>query len=144
MSLVVYVFINWFCIIISVCDDSFRILLQYSSSFTVAALTHGDQFINVISSLYVSLVVYVFICVIRSLCVYMCHLLFLCSYVSLVDWFCIIFQSVMTAIGFYYSTVLALQWQLLLMVISGTIGTFCFCGVEWMATRAHREGYRSI
>ena len=50
--------VDWFCIIISVCD---HIGFYYS---TVLALL---MFI----SLYVSLVVYVFICVISCLCLYL-------------------------------------------------------------------------
>ena len=67
--------------------------------------------------------------------VYACHS-YKCNY------WC--FQSVMAAVGFHYSDALVLHWQLLILVIVGTVGTFCFCLVEWESTRAHREGYRSI
>ena len=34
--------VDWFCIIVSVCDDRYRVLLQYSCSSTKAAPAHYD------------------------------------------------------------------------------------------------------
>ncbi|XP_060064212.1 UNC93-like protein MFSD11 [Ylistrum balloti] len=53
-------------------------------------------------------------------------------------------QSVTAAVSFYYSTHLLLHWQLLILVILGTLGTWCFCLIEWSATKAFRAGYQSI
>ncbi|XP_069125412.1 UNC93-like protein MFSD11 [Argopecten irradians] len=53
-------------------------------------------------------------------------------------------QSVTAAVSFYYSTHLLLQWQLLILAILAVLGTWCFCLIEWSATKAFREGYQSI
>ncbi|KAK7507828.1 hypothetical protein BaRGS_00000793 [Batillaria attramentaria] len=53
-------------------------------------------------------------------------------------------QSVAAAAGFYYSNVLLLKWQLLILVIMGTGSALCFCIVEWTTTRASRSGYQRI
>ncbi|BFZ02855.1 hypothetical protein BsWGS_05894 [Bradybaena similaris] len=53
-------------------------------------------------------------------------------------------QSVAAAIAFYYSNVLLLQWQLLILVISGTIGAAGFILVEWSITHITRSGYQTI
>ena len=53
-------------------------------------------------------------------------------------------QSIAAAIGFYYSDVLILQWQLLINVVMGTLGLLGFCVVEWESSRAARAGYQSI
>ncbi|XP_054713785.1 LOW QUALITY PROTEIN: UNC93-like protein MFSD11 [Uloborus diversus] len=41
------------------------------------------------------------------------------------------FQSISAAAAFFYSTKLKLPYQLLILAISGTIGTFSFWAVEW-------------
>ncbi|XP_005100171.2 UNC93-like protein MFSD11 [Aplysia californica] len=53
-------------------------------------------------------------------------------------------QSVAAAGAFYYSNVLLLQWQLLILVLMGSVGALSFCCVEWMSTRASRSGYQTI
>ncbi|ESO89144.1 hypothetical protein LOTGIDRAFT_154229 [Lottia gigantea] len=53
-------------------------------------------------------------------------------------------QSVSTAIGFYYSLALHLEWQLLILVITGTIGTLTFNIIEWENNAGTREGYQTI
>ncbi|CAL1528818.1 unnamed protein product, partial [Lymnaea stagnalis] len=53
-------------------------------------------------------------------------------------------QSIAAAIAFYYSNVLLLQWQLLILVILGTTGVLGFNLVEWSSTKASRKGYQMI
>ncbi|CAG5127832.1 unnamed protein product [Candidula unifasciata] len=53
-------------------------------------------------------------------------------------------QSVTAAVGFYYSNVLLLQWQLLILVISGTVGIAGFILVEWGIAHVTRSGYEQI
>lgn len=53
-------------------------------------------------------------------------------------------QSLTAAIAFFYSGSLILHWQLLILVVLGTLGTLCFCIVEWSCTKTFREGYRTI
>lgn len=53
--------------------------------------------------------------------------------------FLLYFQSVAAAISFFYSSHLGLRAQLGILVITGTIGTACFCIVEWSAKRRARE-----
>ncbi|XP_013101783.1 UNC93-like protein MFSD11 [Stomoxys calcitrans] len=48
-------------------------------------------------------------------------------------------QSVAAAISFFYSSHLGLRSQLAILVIFGTIGTACFCIVEWAAKKRARE-----
>uniref|UniRef100_A0A1L8EFU0 UNC93-like protein MFSD11 n=2 Tax=Haematobia irritans TaxID=7368 RepID=A0A1L8EFU0_HAEIR len=48
-------------------------------------------------------------------------------------------QSVAAAISFFYSSHLGLRSQLGILVVFGTIGTACFCIVEWSAKRRARE-----
>uniref|UniRef100_A0A1L8EFE2 UNC93-like protein MFSD11 n=2 Tax=Haematobia irritans TaxID=7368 RepID=A0A1L8EFE2_HAEIR len=48
-------------------------------------------------------------------------------------------QSVAAAISFFYSSHLGLRSQLAILVVFGTIGTACFCIVEWSAKRRARE-----
>uniref|UniRef100_A0A1L8EFL8 UNC93-like protein MFSD11 n=2 Tax=Haematobia irritans TaxID=7368 RepID=A0A1L8EFL8_HAEIR len=48
-------------------------------------------------------------------------------------------QSVAAAISFLYSLHLGLRSQLGILVVFGTIGTACFCIVEWSAKRRARE-----
>lgn len=40
------------------------------------------------------------------------------------------FQSLTAAAGFFYSNVLELHWQLLILVVTGTLGTISFFNVE--------------
>ncbi|XP_076340619.1 LOW QUALITY PROTEIN: UNC93-like protein MFSD11 [Tachypleus tridentatus] len=40
-------------------------------------------------------------------------------------------QSIAAAATFFYSNVIKLQYQLLILVVFGTIGTLAFCRVEW-------------
>lgn len=40
------------------------------------------------------------------------------------------FQSLTAAAGFFYSNILELQWQLLILVVTGTLGTITFFIVE--------------
>ncbi|XP_055851082.1 UNC93-like protein MFSD11 [Episyrphus balteatus] len=44
-------------------------------------------------------------------------------------------QSVAAAISFFYSPYLGLRAQLSILVVFGTIGTACFCVVEWAAKK---------
>ncbi|XP_074638646.1 UNC93-like protein MFSD11 [Acropora palmata] len=54
------------------------------------------------------------------------------------------FQSLTAAIAFFYSLVLYLKWQLLIMVISSLFGTVGFFLVEWKARRNAQQGYAPI
>lgn len=53
-------------------------------------------------------------------------------------------QAITAAGGFYYSNVLLLQWQLLILVVMGSLGVLCFCLVEWRSSKAMRTGYTTI
>ncbi|XP_041362789.1 UNC93-like protein MFSD11 [Gigantopelta aegis] len=53
-------------------------------------------------------------------------------------------QSLMAAVAFYYSLVLHLEWQLLILVVMGTGATLSFSAIEWSSTKTFREGYQSI
>merc|ERR1719244_1199800 len=44
-------------------------------------------------------------------------------------------QSLSTAIAFFYSPYLGLQWQLLIAVVFDILGSIAFCKVEWSAQR---------
>merc|ERR1719348_1541182 len=44
-------------------------------------------------------------------------------------------QSLSTAIAFFYSPYLGLQWQLLIAVVFDILGSIAFCKVEWAAQR---------
>ncbi|XP_054726272.1 UNC93-like protein MFSD11 [Anastrepha obliqua] len=48
-------------------------------------------------------------------------------------------QSIAAAISFFYSSHLGLRAQLGILVVFGTIGTACFCIVEWAVKRRQRE-----
>jgi hypothetical protein len=39
------------------------------------------------------------------------------------------------AVAFFYSPVLKLQWQLLIVVVLDILGTITFCKVEWAANK---------
>ncbi|KAM8947795.1 UNC93-like protein MFSD11 isoform 2-T2 [Pelodytes ibericus] len=51
-------------------------------------------------------------------------------------------QSISTAVAFFYSNYLVLQWQLLIMVIFGFFGTISFFFVEWGIVRTSPEETR--
>ncbi|XP_053392761.1 UNC93-like protein MFSD11 [Mercenaria mercenaria] len=53
-------------------------------------------------------------------------------------------QSIAAAVAFFYSDYLILKWQLLIMVIVGSIGSLSFSVIEWESTNLKREGYQSI
>ncbi|KAL4239617.1 DUF895 domain membrane protein [Mactra antiquata] len=53
-------------------------------------------------------------------------------------------QSVAAAVAFFYSDYLILQWQLLILVIFGSIGSLSFSVIEWESNNLKREGYQSI
>ncbi|XP_033121361.1 UNC93-like protein MFSD11 [Anneissia japonica] len=53
-------------------------------------------------------------------------------------------QSLAAAAGFFYSNHLVLHWQLLILVIFGTMGTLCFFKVERIASDASDNGYSKI
>lgn len=54
-------------------------------------------------------------------------------------------QSIMAAVAFYYSNYLLLHWQLLILVLSGFLGTVTFFGVEWIAESSRGDSdYDSI
>ncbi|XP_035037595.1 UNC93-like protein MFSD11 [Hippoglossus stenolepis] len=54
-------------------------------------------------------------------------------------------QSIMAALAFFYSNYLLLHWQLLLLVLSGFVGSMSFFVAEWMAESRRRESdYDSI
>ncbi|CAD6993703.1 unnamed protein product [Ceratitis capitata] len=48
-------------------------------------------------------------------------------------------QSTAAAISFFYSSHLGLRAQLGILVVFGTLGTACFCIVEWAVKRRQRE-----
>ncbi|XP_034448542.1 UNC93-like protein MFSD11 [Hippoglossus hippoglossus] len=54
-------------------------------------------------------------------------------------------QSIMAALAFFYSNYLLLHWQLLILVLSGFVGSMSFFVAEWMAESRRRESdYDSI
>uniref|UniRef100_A0A3Q0RNT0 Major facilitator superfamily domain containing 11 n=1 Tax=Amphilophus citrinellus TaxID=61819 RepID=A0A3Q0RNT0_AMPCI len=54
-------------------------------------------------------------------------------------------QSIMAALAFYYSNYLLLHWQLLILVLVGSLGTITFFKAEQMAESSRRESdYDSI
>ncbi|XP_074649498.1 UNC93-like protein MFSD11 isoform X2 [Tubulanus polymorphus] len=53
-------------------------------------------------------------------------------------------QAVLAAIGFFYSTALRLEFQLLIMVIGTTLGTLSFFVVEHSGSVHNRRGYAEI
>ncbi|XP_071106126.1 UNC93-like protein MFSD11 [Haliotis cracherodii] len=53
-------------------------------------------------------------------------------------------QSIAAAAAFAYSIFLSLQWTLLILVITGTIGQYCFNVIEWSSSRSFNDGYMSI
>ncbi|CAL8273878.1 unnamed protein product [Lota lota] len=54
-------------------------------------------------------------------------------------------QSIMAAIAFSYSNVLQLPWQLLLLVVTGFMGTLSFFVAEWVVVAKRRDSdYDSI
>ncbi|XP_076837607.1 UNC93-like protein MFSD11 [Brachyhypopomus gauderio] len=54
-------------------------------------------------------------------------------------------QSITAAVAFFYSNYLLLQWQLLIMVVVGFIGTISFFVAEWMVVARRRDSdYDSI
>ncbi|XP_066292334.1 UNC93-like protein MFSD11 [Branchiostoma lanceolatum] len=54
-------------------------------------------------------------------------------------------QSMTAAAGFFYSTYLLLQWQLLIVVVFCVAGTLTFFQVEWMSTsHPSKKGYTQI
>ncbi|XP_077979841.1 UNC93-like protein MFSD11 [Glandiceps talaboti] len=53
-------------------------------------------------------------------------------------------QSLAAAGAFFYSPYLVIQWQLLILVLSGTAGTLCFFLVEWSSNASSKEGYMQI
>ncbi|XP_043087860.1 UNC93-like protein MFSD11 isoform X2 [Puntigrus tetrazona] len=54
-------------------------------------------------------------------------------------------QSITAAVAFFYSNYLLLHWQLLIMVLSGFLGTITFFVVEWGVISSRRDSdYDSI
>ncbi|XP_051989027.1 UNC93-like protein MFSD11 isoform X1 [Xyrauchen texanus] len=54
-------------------------------------------------------------------------------------------QSITAAVAFFYSNYLLLQWQLLIMVLVGFLGTVSFFVVEWTVIHSRRDSdYDSI
>ncbi|XP_068434144.1 UNC93-like protein MFSD11 isoform X2 [Clinocottus analis] len=54
-------------------------------------------------------------------------------------------QSIMAALAFFYSNYLLLHWQLLILVLTGFLGTITFLLAEWRAEATRRESdYDSI
>ncbi|KAF3699719.1 UNC93-like protein MFSD11 Major facilitator superfamily domain-containing protein 11 [Channa argus] len=54
-------------------------------------------------------------------------------------------QSIMAAIAFFYSNYLLLQWQLLILVLVGFVGSLTFFMAEWTAQSSRRDSdYDSI
>uniref|UniRef100_A0A8C5GH27 Major facilitator superfamily domain containing 11 n=1 Tax=Gouania willdenowi TaxID=441366 RepID=A0A8C5GH27_GOUWI len=53
-------------------------------------------------------------------------------------------QSIMAALAFFYSNFLLLHWQLLILIISGILGTLTFFLAEWKAQSLRETDYSSI
>uniref|UniRef100_A0A8C6WP21 Major facilitator superfamily domain containing 11 n=1 Tax=Neogobius melanostomus TaxID=47308 RepID=A0A8C6WP21_9GOBI len=54
-------------------------------------------------------------------------------------------QSITAAVAFFYSNYFLLHWQLLILVVSGFLGTITFFGAEWIAeSRRSDSDYDSI
>ncbi|XP_031696695.1 UNC93-like protein MFSD11 [Anarrhichthys ocellatus] len=54
-------------------------------------------------------------------------------------------QSIMAALAFFYSNYLLLHWQLLILVLTGFMGSVTFFMAEWTAESSRRESdYDSI
>uniref|UniRef100_A0A8C5GGZ5 UNC93-like protein MFSD11 n=1 Tax=Gouania willdenowi TaxID=441366 RepID=A0A8C5GGZ5_GOUWI len=53
-------------------------------------------------------------------------------------------QSIMAALAFFYSNFLLLHWQLLILVLSGFLGTFSFFLAEWKVQSHLELDYSSI
>lgn len=54
-------------------------------------------------------------------------------------------QSIMAALAFFYSNYLLLHWQLLILVLTGFLGSVTFFLAEWRAESSRRESdYDSI
>lgn len=54
-------------------------------------------------------------------------------------------QSIMAAVAFFYSNYFLLHWQLLILVLSGFLGTVTFFGAEWIAESSRGDSdYDSI
>ncbi|XP_062381496.1 UNC93-like protein MFSD11 [Sardina pilchardus] len=54
-------------------------------------------------------------------------------------------QSIMAAVAFLYSNYLLLHWQLLVLVVTGFLGTLSFFLAEWLAVQRQRDSdYDSI
>uniref|UniRef100_A0A3Q3XJ30 Uncharacterized protein n=1 Tax=Mola mola TaxID=94237 RepID=A0A3Q3XJ30_MOLML len=54
-------------------------------------------------------------------------------------------QSIMAAVAFFYSNFLLLHWQLLILVVTGFLGSVTFFLAEWMVQSRRRESdYDSI
>ncbi|KAG1707504.1 UNC93-like protein MFSD11 [Nymphon striatum] len=51
-------------------------------------------------------------------------------------------KSIAAAIAFGYSNHLVLTWQLLILVVSGTVGVFSFLHIEWSLVKAYGQGYQ--
>lgn len=65
------------------------------------------------------------------------HLLYLTVVFSL--------QSIMAAVAFFYSNYLLLQWQLLILVVTGFLGTITFFMAELLAQSIRRgSDYNTI
>lgn len=51
----------------------------------------------------------------------------------------------MAALAFFYSNYLLLHWQLLILVVTGFLGSLTFFMAEWLAESSRRQSeYRSI
>ncbi|KAJ8308224.1 hypothetical protein KUTeg_013098 [Tegillarca granosa] len=53
-------------------------------------------------------------------------------------------RSIASSAAFYYSGYLLLHWQLFIMVVVGTCGTFCYIYLEINCARNYRLGYEEI
>lgn len=73
---------------------------------------------------------------------FMCSM---CLWPMMLYFFLLSLQSITAAVAFFYSNYLLLHWQLLIMVLTGFLGTITFFVVEWGVISSRRDSdYDSI
>lgn len=69
----------------------------------------------------------------------------MCLWPMMLYFFLLSLQSITAAVAFFYSNYLLLHWQLLIMVLTGFLGTITFFMVEWgVISRQRDSDYDSI